>query len=356
MTKIELIRIANDFVNDFKDLDINLDFSPSSLELVENYISETVRNIGEATKKSYFANDTFEKLSGFGCYAGEVIRRNTVGVRWKSADVESPIELILENYAGATGFVVNKVFKRFYEGDGDNVYHFALVMINNLFKNEDEVPKDFFDDEDKLIDKYGRSSICMYSNKISENDGIVNSIYQEDGFWIFAAGNEKDLENSMEFTFLDWVKEKHPEFKDLLKESEKSRIIRQKDGTYKLQEAHSGLFYDSHTIPSFQGDMKVNYFQWIKTHPKKTIYSIGALVLGYYLMTKIHWIFIIVFIGALLYNLWYWITVRNQFKGGDVNPGKVISLDPILVAVATDMRKFVGDFPILIIIEQYCPK
>ena len=359
MSKIELVKIANDFADDFNSLNIKLDFTPESIELVEEYISKTIKKPGKPDKKSYFSSDTSRKALGYGCYTGEVIRRNTKGTRWKSVDVESPYDLAIENHLGSIAFVVNKAFKRIYNGDEDNVYFFVKMSLKDIFESSEKIPKDYFDEEDKLIDKYGTSPVCIYSKKIEENNGIVNNIYQEDGLWYFLAGDDDDLKNELELTFLDWVKEKHPEFRYLLNEAgeaNKSRIIRQKDGTYKLQEAHKGLFYDSHTIPSLQGNMKINYWQWIKTHPKNTIYSIGALIISFFLMIKVHWIFTIVFIAALLYNLWYWITVRNKFKGGDVNPGKVISVNPNLVAVATNMRKYDGNYPVLKIIETKLSK
>jgi len=354
MSKIELIKIANDFVDDFKKLKISLDYTLDSLRLVEDYISSTIKVEGKPKRGTYFRTLMNEKIMGYGCYAGEVIRRNIEGVKWGSSEFESPLELSLINFNGSTGYVVNKAFKRIYEGDGDNVYHFAKIMLNSLFKSDEEIPMDFYDEEDKLIIKYCDSPICFYSNSIDLKGGIVNTIFQENNQWIFSYGNESEIEeidDAYKITFLDYVKDKHPEFSDLIISTEKSRITRQKDGSYKTQEAHKGLFYDSHTIPSFQGNMKVNYFQWIKTHPKKTIYSVGALLISFILMLKSHWIFIIIFIGALLYNIWYWLTVGNNFSGGDVNPGKVLSLNPNLVAVATDMRKFVGDYPILKIIE-----
>ena len=46
----------------------------------------------------------------------------------------------------------------------------------------------------------------------------------------------------------------------------------------------------------------------------------------------------------------------NRFRGGDVNPGKVISLHPPTVAIASNMRRFSGDFPILKIITTKLPK
>ena len=85
---------------------------------------------------------------------------------------------------------------------------------------------------------------------------------------------------------------------------------------------------------------------------KKVIF----LALAYYLMTEVHWIFGVLFIGSLLYNFWYWVSTYSKFRAGDVNPGKVISINPDRVAVATNMTKFGGHYPILKIIETKLPK
>lgn len=117
MSKIELIKMANDFVSDLKKMNIHLDYSLESLGFVEDYISETIKVEGKPISGSYFKTDMDEKIIGYGCYAGEVIRKNIDGVKWATVDVESPSELSLINFKGAIGFVVNKAFKRIYEGD-----------------------------------------------------------------------------------------------------------------------------------------------------------------------------------------------------------------------------------------------
>ncbi|PHN02053.1 hypothetical protein [Flavilitoribacter nigricans] len=119
---------------------------------------------------------------------------------------------------------------------------------------------------------------------------------------------------------------------------------------------HKGLFFDGQAQPTVPGKMQVNYFQWIKMNPSRSLKALGSVAVSLFLMLKVHWIFGLIFLGALLYNVWYWATVYNRFKGGDVNPGRVISLDPVLVAVASDMTKGYGRFPVLKIVETRLPK
>jgi len=231
-------------------------------------------------------------------------------------------------------------------------------MLKDLLKFEDSIPEGFYDIEDKKINKYGNSPVSIYSKAIRDNGGIVNHIYFEEGQWYFSSADEnesKSDEDNYEYKFLDEVKLEHPEFADMLIAKDKLRIVRQDDGTYRSQKQHKALFYDSHTIPSYQGDMKLNLVQWTKFNFSKVIKSLLALIFSAVIMMKIHWIFVLLFIGALLYNIWYWYMVFNRFKGGDVNPGKVISINPTLVAVASNMRKFAGDYPVLKIIETKLP-
>lgn len=122
------------------------------------------------------------------------------------------------------------------------------------------------------------------------------------------------------------------------------------------EDRYKAPFLDSNSVASNPGKMSLNFFQWIKMNfvPvfKKTLFLLVTIIL----MIKLHWSFGIIFLGSLLYNVWYWFMVYNRFKAGDVNPGKVISINPDRVAVATNMTKFFGDYPILKIIETKLPK
>lgn len=358
MNKIGLIFLAQNFVSEFKKLNIKLDYSVESLKKIEEYISINSKDL-KPKKNSFFANDTDSKTFALGAYLGEVIRKNGNAVRWNNENSESPIEIIQETPNGSKALTINKAFKRVYQGEGDSIHHFAVVMLKDLFNHDEEVPDGYYDFEDIRINNFGNSPVTIYSNAINENNGIVNHIYFEEGRWYFSSADEnesKSNEDSYHYKFLDEVKEEHPEFSHLLKAEDKLRIVRQDDGTYRSQKQHKALFYDSHTIPSYQGDMKLNIIQWSKFNFSKIAKPIIALVSGIVLMIKVHWIFVLLFIAALLYFIWYWFMAFNRFKGGDVNPGKVISINPTLVAVASDMRKFAGDYPILKIIETNIPK
>ena len=121
-------------------------------------------------------------------------------------------------------------------------------------------------------------------------------------------------------------------------------------------DVYKAPFYDSNSLASNPGKMTLNYFRWIKMNFSSVLKKKVFLIAMFLLMIKVHWLFGIIFLGALLYNVWYWFGAINKFKAGDVNPGKVISVNPDRVAVATNMTKFGGNYPILRIIETNLPK
>lgn len=360
MKKIDLLLFAQNFVSAFEKENEKLDYSVNSLKQIEDYISTTFKN-SKPKKNSFFAEDTDSMTFAMGAYLGEVIRRNSRGVRWNNVETESPFEITQETPNGSVAFTIGKAFKRIYQGEEDNMHHFAVVMLKDLLKFEEDIPDDFYDEEDIRINNFGHSPVTIYSKEIEKNNGIVDHIYFDSGAWSFSSLNDSNsnpLEANFEYLFLDEVKLKHPEFADLIESqpTEKLRIVRQDDGTYRSQKEFKSLLFDSHTIPTYQGDMKLNIIQWTKFNFRKVADPIIFMIIGYLMMVRIHWFFGIILIAALLYSIWYWLMASNRFKGGDMNPGKVISLNPTLVAVASDMRKFTGDFPILKIIQTKLPK
>ncbi len=358
MTKLDLIFFSQSLVSDFKKYQIDLDYSIDSLAEIEAYLTKLSSN-GEVQKNAFLSEDVEAREIALGAYTGEVIRRNGDAIKWDNLDTESPWEISLTMPNGSSALPINKAYKRIQNGAEDNLHHFASAMLNKYMKYEGEPPEDFYDQDDLRIIQYGNSPLVIYSKAIANNDGIVYHIYHEEGQWFFTGMDEEEgqIEGDRHvFRFLEEVKADHPEFAHLLKAENKLRVVRQDDGSYRSQKAHSGLFFDSHTIPSYQGDMNLNFLQWTKYNLGKVAKLTLALVAGLLLTIKVHWLFAIVLIGALLYNIWYWFTAYNRFKGGDVNPGRVISLEPTLVAVATDMRKYSGDYPILKIIKTKLPK
>lgn len=122
------------------------------------------------------------------------------------------------------------------------------------------------------------------------------------------------------------------------------------------QDIYKSPFYDSSSVASNPGKMSLNFFQWIRMNFSSVCNKTIVLIAAAYLMINVHWIFGLIFLGSLLYNIWYWFGAYDKFKAGDVNPGKVISINPDRVAVATNMTKFGGNYPVLTIIKTKLPK
>jgi|GEM_PF-1617113 len=357
MDKKNLVFQAQVFKEDLSTVIGELDYSLESLAKVEKYISETVPIEGKPNKNSFFSSETSDKVFALGCYTGEVIRRLLSTVVWYiDADSDSPLSISLTNSVGAIGFVINKAYKRIYEGDGDDLLHFAKVLTTDLLR-EDVETTSHFDDEDHNIAEFGNSKACFISNEVYNGDLDVDDANYSEGNWIFTNQGESigaDNRDAFTFIFLDEVKVRYPKlFSEIDKRTneERLRIVKENDGSYRFQKAHKDLFFDSSSMASFQGNMKLNPIQWIKMNTAKVFRVTLYLILSFYAMIKIHWIFAIVFVGCLLYNLWYWFGVKSRFGGGNVSPGKVISVSPDKIAVATDLSKMIGNYPVVKILK-----
>jgi len=354
MDKIGILHLAQQFALALSEQGLPMDYSLDSLKEVEDYIQKTFSNNGQPKSNSFFYGDTEDRTLEYGCYVGEVVRRNGTDLKWKMEDIQSPMEITLTNAEDANALVIGKAFKRIFQGEEDNCHFFARVLLSDHLKTTQNPPEGFFDDDDKKINQFSSSPLVIYSKSIEENGGIIDRIHFEGGRWLFT--NEKGKGKEFDFLFMDEVKLKHPEIADLLVEDGKLLLVRQDDGTYRSQKGHEGLFYDGNTMAEFQGDMSLSVVQWIRFNTFTVLKNIGWIAIGFFLMKNLHWGFGIVLIGAILYNVWYWFMQKNKFKGGDVNPGKVLSVNPTLVAVATNLTKYGEDYPILKIIETKLPE
>jgi hypothetical protein len=94
-------------------------------------------------------------------------------------------------------------------------------------------------------------------------------------------------------------------------------------------------------------NLSVNKLQWIKFHPVWSLtWLIGLFISGYLTYTFrgyniIHTIF---FVFA---NWLYWWIQERIISKGDFNYGRVVAINPTLIAVPTDLRKGMGRFPVI---------
>ena len=94
---------------------------------------------------------------------------------------------------------------------------------------------------------------------------------------------------------------------------------------------------DASTVASRPGRVKVNLLRWIYCRPRWALIWAGALILFSSLIVAVHWLYAIPAILILALNWFYWRRVKEHFALGCTNPAKVVSLNPTLIAVYTDL-------------------
>ncbi|MEI6193118.1 MAG: DUF3239 domain-containing protein [Verrucomicrobiota bacterium] len=61
--------------------------------------------------------------------------------------------------------------------------------------------------------------------------------------------------------------------------------------------------------------------------------------------------FLFLLMPVLVLNVLYWIRIKEFFAKGDANPGIIIQLNPVLIAVATDLVQHSGSYPAIKVIS-----
>ncbi|HHI79359.1 MAG TPA: DUF3239 domain-containing protein [Planctomycetes bacterium] len=106
------------------------------------------------------------------------------------------------------------------------------------------------------------------------------------------------------------------------------------------------------TQASNPGRLKISILRYWRNYPKwPTIWAL-LLLLSILAAWKIHWTLWILAGLLLALNLLYWSTVKKHFRLGCINPAKVVSLDPMRIAVATDLSQGGGIYPSIFILEK----
>lgn len=111
------------------ELDLSLDYSPGSLETVDEQL-ERLREEG------YVADEVGETLWALGCYLGAVVAR-ALGGRWE-ATAKTPLAklcpwpMVVVLRDGSTWDTVGKVFRRFEVGDSEYLPAFFASAARRL--------------------------------------------------------------------------------------------------------------------------------------------------------------------------------------------------------------------------------
>jgi hypothetical protein len=363
LQKLSIIHQAEVFRKEVGEVIGDLGYTLDSLHRVESFIEKTIPQPGKPLHKSYFQDDLEDKAFALGCYTGEVIRRQShTPSKWDVAGSDpTDVSIVLSD--GTSVLVINKAYKRIYNGEEDNIMTLVRMAVQ---RSKEEVDSSSFkkDATDSYVSKYGDSLLCLMIKKDHQDVSPIVEAMCQSATWVLvtqdAEPHAADSDVESDFVFMAELEEQYPALLALMEEhdpTEGSRIRRESDGSFRYQTAHKGLLFDSSAMAAFQGNMKLKPVQWIKTNTGKVLKASLALVVSFALMVGVHWAFVFVFIPALLFNGWYWLTVRSTFGGGNVSPGKVVSVNPTRVAVFTDMSKgYGGSFPILKIVEAHLAK
>lgn len=118
-----------------------------------------------------------------------------------------------------------------------------------------------------------------------------------------------------------------------------------------MRDDQSTWTMDDTTRASNPGGIRLNPLQWFKSYPMWPCLWIGLLV-GSIFLAFFNWYFWIAACLFLAMNGLYWQRVKEHFKHGCANPGVVVSLDPMLIAVCTDLTKGIGEYPAVKIISK----
>lgn len=108
---------------------------------------------------------------------------------------------------------------------------------------------------------------------------------------------------------------------------------------------------DNNTYASNPGNATLNPLVWV-FHDWKRVGTMSLLlIVSVLLSTQVSQWFMILMIVLFAVNLAYWVRQKEHFQSGDSNGGLVVSINPTLVAVTTDLTKGIGDYPVVKIVE-----
>lgn len=106
------------------------------------------------------------------------------------------------------------------------------------------------------------------------------------------------------------------------------------------------------TVASNPGQISVQWTRFFRAFPRIPIgFGIVITALLYLLITRSLWWALPLVVVLVLLSLIV-SRIKTQFRAGDTNPAVVVSQQPPLVAVLSDLTMGIGDFPIIKILRQ----
>jgi hypothetical protein len=114
----------------FKTINITLDFSINSIQNIENFLDEQLKN-NKSKKHNLLSENYGGKLFAISSYIGEVIIRNTNNSYWvvNDNDPEGEINIEINSKNGIKIYPAQKVIQRINNGKIDNLYFYVSEII-----------------------------------------------------------------------------------------------------------------------------------------------------------------------------------------------------------------------------------
>jgi len=117
-----------------------------------------------------------------------------------------------------------------------------------------------------------------------------------------------------------------------------------------MTERKKKLTIDNSTVASNPGQIRFKPLVWLKYKwPAASLFLLGLVALALLALLKGGVLLYGLAIVAVLVNVIYWIRCKEHFTA-DSNPGLIISVNPPLAAVWTDLTKGLGNFPVVKVI------
>ena len=108
---------------------------------------------------------------------------------------------------------------------------------------------------------------------------------------------------------------------------------------------------DNNSTPTNKSEIKLNPLVWVKYRSQVVVPLIFFLILFVFLSFKYSYWFIFLVLLSLAVNVFYWLRVKEHLKA-ESTPGIVISIEPPLMAVYSNMSKY-GEFYPAIKVESF---
>ena len=108
---------------------------------------------------------------------------------------------------------------------------------------------------------------------------------------------------------------------------------------------------DENSVASAPGELTVSRIRWALRYPVWPV-SLALLFVATYILTKVHWSGYVALFIAGTANFFYWKRIEEHFRVGDANPGLIVGVNPLRIAVRTDLSKGIGHYPVIKIFRE----